>query len=122
MSQSLLQGLGQASTYRRGNEVKGKSVCDTIAAISMSIKLVGKQVLFKVAIDFSLPIKTLLEGMAVPVLVVTEAYCHGEESKCPKQKAVGQLYLIAFFYLLHVGEYTIPRFVTTMGATCTKQF
>ena len=44
--------------------------------------------------------------LAVPVSVVAEAYCHGESSKCPKQKAVRQLCLIAFFYLLRVGEYT----------------
>ena len=65
--------------------------------------------------------------LAVPVSVVAEAYRNGEESKCPKQKAVGQLCLIAFFYLLRVGEYTAPRFVTTAGgqkkaATRTKQF
>ena len=124
--------------YGRGNEVKVPSVCDAIAAISTSIKLVGKQVPFKEAEDFTLPVKRMLEGMrrddappvpqlAVPVAVVAEAYRHGEKSKCPKQKAVGQLCLIAFFYLLRVGEYTAPRFVTTAAgtkkaATRTKQF
>ncbi len=65
--------------------------------------------------------------LAVPVSVVAEAYRNGEKSKCPRQQAIGQLCLIAFFYLLRVGEYTAPRYVTTAGgkkkaATRTKQF
>jgi hypothetical protein len=50
----------------------------------------------------------------------------GYASKCPKARAIGDLGLIAFFYLLRVGEYTRPRYVKVQGikkrATRTVQF
>jgi hypothetical protein len=47
-------------------------------------------------------------------------------SSPPSRQAAGQLALIAFYYLLRVGEYTAPRYVTRDGrrvpCTRTKQF
>ena len=110
--------------YGRGDIIKVPSVTDAIAAISTSLQLVGQPVPFKKNEDYALPVKRMVEGirrddappipqLPVPVSVVTTAYERGQMSKCPKDKAVGQLSLIAFFYLLRVGEYTAPRYVTT---------
>ncbi len=64
--------------------------------------------------------------LAVPVAVVKEAYKVAKDSNCPKKKAIADLLIIAFYYLLRVGEYTKPRFVTRNGkkvkATRTVQF
>ena len=50
----------------------------------------------------------------------------GLESSSPKQQAVGCLTIIAFYYLLRVGEYTKPKYVTRNGkkqrATRTVQY
>jgi hypothetical protein len=50
----------------------------------------------------------------------------GYATKCHIKQAIGDLSIIAFFYLLRVGEYTKPRFTTTNGvrrrATRTVQF
>jgi hypothetical protein len=47
-------------------------------------------------------------------------------SSPPSRQAAGQLAIIAFYYLLRVGEYTNPRYVTRDGrqvtSTRTKQF
>ena len=47
-------------------------------------------------------------------------------SSSPSRQAVGQLTLIAFYYLLRVGEYTKPRYVVRNGrrerTTRTRQF
>ena len=64
--------------------------------------------------------------LAVP-LSVPEHMAHiGQLSSSPITQAIGDLAVIAFFYLLRVGEYTRPRTVTrngiTKSATRTKQF
>jgi hypothetical protein len=50
----------------------------------------------------------------------------GYATKSPKKQAIGDLGVIAFYYLLRVGEYTKPRYSTTNGvrkrATRTVQF
>ena len=64
--------------------------------------------------------------LAVPVMVPNTAYNEGQASHDNKCKAVGQLTLIAFYFLLRVGEYTQPRYVHRNGkkqrATRTVQF
>jgi hypothetical protein len=64
--------------------------------------------------------------LAVPIVVATTSFEAGIASEDPKLNACGCLVLIAFYYLLRVGEYTKPRMVTRNGkkvrATRTKQF
>ena len=64
--------------------------------------------------------------LAVPITVANACFDAGMKSDKPDVQAAGCLSLIAFFYLLRVGEYTRPRMVTRNGrrvrATRTKQF
>lgn len=110
-----------------------------LVAITMSAKLVGKQSpFFKTEGEFILPIKWCLEGfcrkdppsqpqLAVPSSVPKEAFKYGQKIGSDKQIAIGCLSVIAFYFLLRVGEYTDPctvtrRNVEAVRATCTKQF
>jgi hypothetical protein len=67
-----------------------------------------------------------IPNLAVPVSVPVHIYLAGLQSKHPKMEAAGCLSLIAFFFLLRVGEYTRPKTTTINGtqvsATRTKQF
>ena len=66
--------------------------------------------------------------LAVPVAVPIECYTHAYNNNrtSTRLKATADLTLIAFFYLLRVGEYTAPRTVirnnTIVRATRTIQF
>ena len=64
--------------------------------------------------------------MAVPVSVPEMAARLGYITNNPRAQAVGDLTLIAFYYLLRSGEYTKPRKVLRNGkmvhATRTRQF
>ena len=64
--------------------------------------------------------------LAVPVTVATTAFIKGKESNDPFQQHVGSLIIVAFYFLLRVGEYTQPKTVYNNGkkqpATRTKQF
>ncbi len=64
--------------------------------------------------------------LAIPITVPNLVYEAGHKNGSPKAMAVGSLSLIAFFYLLRVGEYTKPKYATRNGvrvrATRTKQF
>jgi hypothetical protein len=64
--------------------------------------------------------------LAVPVSVPTMCYTAGRISNDEKKRATGDLVLIAFYFLLRVGEYTQPKFVNQNGekrrSTRTKQF
>lgn len=63
--------------------------------------------------------------LAVPISVPNHCYLSGGD-KSPHDQAVGQLTLIAFYYLLRVGEYTKPKFCWVKGkkvkASRTVQF
>ena len=64
--------------------------------------------------------------LAVPVEVPHAAYEAATKIQCKVEKAKADLALIAFYYLLRVGEYTKPKNTTVNGrrkrTTCTKQF
>ena len=64
--------------------------------------------------------------LAVPVKVPQQCRRAGALTNCPRQHAIGDLALIAFYYLLQVGEYTKPKWVKTPNgqkrATRTSQF
>ena len=53
--------------------------------------------------------------LAVPVAVVKKAFELAQKTSCPKKKATADLIIIAFYYMLRVGEYTKPRFTTVNG-------
>jgi hypothetical protein len=64
--------------------------------------------------------------LAIPITIPNMVYDAGISNADPHVQTVGCLTLIAFYYLLRVGEYTQPRFVYRAGekvrATRTKQF
>jgi len=64
--------------------------------------------------------------LAVPVEVAHTAYTTAKQSSCTKTQATADLMLVAFYYLLRVGEYTKPTRVKKNGkwvrATRTVQF
>ena len=64
--------------------------------------------------------------LAVPVTVPKYCFAEGLASQNVVESTIGSLTLVAFYYLLRVGEYTTPKFITIRGkkvpATRTKQF
>lgn len=64
--------------------------------------------------------------LVVPICVPNACFTAGQMTNDPLSQTTGQLILVAFYYLLRVGEYTQPRFITQGGkkvrATRTKQF
>ena len=64
--------------------------------------------------------------LAVPIAVPNACFTASRTTVDPLTQTAGELILVAFYYLLRVGEYTRPRFVTQGGkrvrATRTKQF
>ena len=83
---------------------------------------------------YLLPLERMMEGfrledpppksqLAVPVLVAEEMFQQGNHPNAsPVLTATGQLGLIAFYYLLRVGEYTINRKNASNNKTRTEQF
>jgi hypothetical protein len=128
----------RTGAFGRGNQVKVSTVTDALAAISKTCQLVGQQSpVYETEGEYILPIQRLVEGfkrsdppaipqMAVPVSVPEMAARLGYITNNPRAQAVGDLTLIAFYYLLRSGEYTKPLTVLRNGkmvhATRTRQF
>jgi hypothetical protein len=124
--------------YGNKRQVKVPSVQDALSAISKTIELAGEpSPIYKAEKTYKVPVARLVEGMrredpnpvsqiAIPVSVPTKCQELAYATTCPKAQAVGNLAIIAFFYLLRVGEYTRPKFVHIEGrrqrATRTVQF
>ena len=124
--------------YGRGHEIKVKSVKDALSAVSKTFQLAGESSpVYQANETYTIPVARLVEGyrredpppvpqLALPIIVPEELLKRGKESKNTTTQAIGDLTLIAFYYLLRVGEYTKPRMVTVNGktkrATRTKQF
>ena len=124
--------------YGRGNQVKVQSVSEALAAISKTIELAGEQSpLYKSHNIYKLPIERLIEGyrredppaipqLALPVIVPNNCYEQAYQTTDKCIRATADLILIAFYYLLRVGEFTHPRKIQignkTVRATRTKQF
>ena len=124
--------------YGKGNTVRVPSVTQALAAISKTIELAGEQSpIYSSDKIYKLPVARLIEGfrredppstpqLAVPVSVPEMCQKIGYRTHNDFLRAVGDLSIIAFFYLLRVGEYTKPR--TTIvnekikRATRTVQF
>ena len=129
----------RSGIYGRGSQIKISGVTDALASISKTIQLAGEpSPLYRAENTYHLPLQRLVEGfrredppsvpqLAVPITVPNMCY---STSMLPdalqSQRAAGQLTLIAFYYLLRVGEYTNPRYVLRNNrrerSTRTKQF
>ena len=128
----------RTASYGRGAPIKVSGVTDALAAISKTIQLAGKpSPLYRAENTYHLPIQRLVEGfrredppatpqLAVPITVPNRCYKAAMASQAEGARATGQLILIAFYFLLRVGEYTNPKFVTRNGrkerSTRTRQF
>jgi len=124
--------------YGKGRQVKVQSVTDALSAISKTIELAGlTSPVYRAHNVYTLPIQRCIEGMrredppavpqlAIPVEIPTYLAVEAASTDDPKTQAIGDLSLVAFFYLLRVGEYTKPRYATVNGrrvrATRTVQF
>ena len=125
-------------SYSYGATVKVGQVSKALAAISKTIELAGStSSLYLEKGVFKTPIAWMLEGyrredspvvpqLAVPVEVPHAAFQTAYANSCKVEKAKADLALIAFYYLLRVGEYTKPKYTTVNGVrrstTRTKQF
>jgi hypothetical protein len=127
--------------YGRGNQIRVQGVADALSAISKTIELAGYQSpVYRAPNTYNLQIQRCLEGfrredppavpqLALPVTVplhMAETAYNPLNSTNIENKTIADLAIIAFFYLLRVGEYTAPRFVNrngrTVRATRTVQF
>ena len=96
------------------------SVTEALAAISKTAELAGQQSpVYRFEETYILPVQRCIEGMrrtdppsvpqlALPVAVIIQCYATAYATKDARQKASADLSIIAFFYLLRVGEYTAP--------------
>jgi hypothetical protein len=128
----------RTGAYGRGAQVKVQTVTDALSAISTTIQLAGQRSpVYREDQKYTLAIERMVEGfrredppsipqLAVPINVPNACYQAGIKSTDQKLRTTSCLVLVAFYYLLRVGEYTKPRFVTRNGkkerATRTKQF
>jgi len=105
--------------FGRGKQVQTRSVQAAIGAIARTIKLAGQpNPLHKPGMtNYHAALTIQMEGyrrgdpatdkqIAVPVRVPNFIFTNSKETKDPQQRAVSKLVLIAFYFLLHVGEYT----------------
>lgn len=116
---------------RRSANVRAQTVQIALRSISTTLQLGGKQnPLRDQEGKYPKAIQQLLEGyrradpppqpkLAVPVLVPNYMSQIGLLNNIPKEQAIGDLALIAFYYLLRVGEYTVH---STNAKRRTKQF
>ncbi len=115
-----------------GCQVKVQSVtADALSAIRKTIELVAglQNPVYQAHHNvYTLPIQRCIEGMRredppaipqlamIPVEIPTYLAVGAASTDDPKTQAIGNLsLLVAFFYLLHVGEYTKPRYATVNG-------
>jgi hypothetical protein len=94
--------------YGLGHQVTVQTVADALSAVSATIMLAGEQ---------SPVYQRLIEGyrrqdppavpqLAVPVTVPNMCLAMGYKTTDTKKQAIGDLAIMAFYYLLRVGEYT----------------
>ena len=128
----------RTGVYGRGAQVKVQTVTDALSAISTTIQLASQRSpVYREDQKYTLAIERMVEGfrredppsipqLAVPVIVPNACYEASMKTSNIKLRHTGSLVIIAFYYLLRVGEYTKPRTVQRNGkairATRTKQF
>jgi len=116
----------------RGHQVRAGSVQDALSALGKTFELAGYvNPLYQPNTGkFDIRIRRQLEAfrrldpptkpqLAVPLAIPNWIFQASRSSKKPQIQAVGELALIAFYFLLRVGEYTQSHSKLT---TRTKQF
>jgi len=115
--------------YGRGDEIRVSGVTEAISAISKTIELAGyKSPVYRSPNVYNLSIQRLVEGyrredppsvpqLAVPVSVPENMADIAYRTECPLLQAIADLAVIAFYYLLRVGEYTVAKTVVRNGRT-----
>ena len=110
----------RTGSYGKGSVVRVPTVTKALAAISKTIELAGEQSpIYKSEKVYKLLVARLIEGfrredppstpqLAVPVKVPEMCREIGYRSNNDFLRTIGDLSLIAFDYLLIVGEYTKP--------------
>ena len=123
----------RTGVYGHGHQVQVQTVTDALSSISKTIELAGQQSpIYRAEGKYTLVLQRMVEGfrredppsipqLAVPITVPNLCYNAGINSSCPFKEATGCLVIIAFFYLLRVGEYTPPRYVTRNGEKIVLQ-
>ena len=129
----------RTGTFGRGVTIRVQGVTDAILSISKTIQLAGLRcpIYREDGVSYNLSTQRLVEGfcrqdppsvpqLAVPITVPNLCFNSAMKTKDAKLTAIGELTLIAFYFLLRVGEYTKPRYITRNGkkvkASCTVQF
>ena len=129
----------RSGSYGRGHQVTVSTVQDGLSAITKTFELAGQlsPIYQPGTTKYVTNIQRQIEGyrrddppvtpqLAVPVAVPNFVFDKGAASGNPFEAALGNLSLIAFYFMLRVGEYTQPKFVyrnkTKVRATRTKQF
>ena len=102
--------------YGKGNQIKVQSVSDAMVAISKTIELAGyRSPVYRADNKYNLQIERAIEGwrredppatpqLAVPVTVPIQMAEAAYQFGTAFAKAIADLALIGFFYLLRVGE------------------
>jgi hypothetical protein len=125
--------------FGRGSQVRVPSVTEALSAVAKTLQLAGEQSPIHEAEGiYKIPVARLVEGyrredppsvpqLAIPVSVPEEMQRAGYNTKSATKQAIGDLGVLAFYYLLRVGEYTKPRYAKTSDgkqkrATRTIQF
>ena len=124
--------------YSCGREIRVSEVTEAISAISKTIELAGYQSpVYRSPNVYNLSIQRLVKGyrredppsvpqLAVPVPVPDNMADIAYLTECPLLHAIADLAIIAFYYLLRIGEYTVAKMIERNGrkiiSTCTVQF
>jgi len=132
---SLLQAFAEwarQGRLGRGHQVRASTVQAALSAIGKSFELDGydNPLFLKHTNQLHPRIDRQLESyrrsdpptrpqLAVPVAVPNWVYLASRQSQRPQIRAIGELCLLAFYFLLRVGEYTQPK---AGRSTRTQQF
>eukprot|EP00957_Ditylum_brightwellii_P071281 5418852-Ditylum_brightwellii.AAC.1 len=123
--------------YSRGHQVSVSSITGALSTISKTIQLAQKHSpVYREDQKYILPVEKCVKGiqrqdplsipqLAVPVSVPIECHRMAYAAKNIGVQAAADLALVAFYFLLRVGEYMLPHKVKQNGvwkqATCTVQ-
>ena len=115
--------------YGQGRQIQVQSVTQALSAISKTIELAGyRSPVYRAPSVYNLPIARQVEGyrredppsvpqLAVPVSVPESMAERAYLTTNPLLQAIADLAVIAFYYLLRVGEYTAAKTVERNGQT-----
>jgi hypothetical protein len=104
-----------------GNGIRAQTVQVALCAIGVTFELVGKpNPTYQSKGRYWLPIQRIIKGykcvdppaqakLAVPVKVVNHIHNIGQVRETARAMAIADMCLIAFYFLLRVGEYTAHR-------------